>query len=426
MSFEQLRRQLLVAMGVPFTVACWRSQPVAETPPAPQPAPPRVVAPVQPSVAQCKVDQLFETACGTAKACERTGRRFVDVGIGDWLYVTGHWELDKIRKWSLDPAATAGYRARLPEDLPRDGYCCYSNCTTLEVAASAPAVTDGPGYNIKRHCIPAPPRGTRVPASASAECPAALVVDGVMRPFNSANLGECCYSTPVATPPVRINKGRAARVGGEQRIAGVARGSAWSSELEPSLPDDATERARLAVRWLADARLEHASIAAFARLALQLMAHGAPPDLVMATHEAALDEIEHARLCFALASAYAGERVEAAAFDAAAAMSGAGTLEELAIETLYDGCIGETAAALDAGNEAMCATDPVIARVQQQICEDETRHAELAWAILAWCARRGDSALVERLGQELAKLDRDDAVIANVVAPCLGDLLAHV
>jgi hypothetical protein len=54
------------------------------------------------------------------------------------------------------------------------------------------------------------------------------------------------------------------------------------------------------------ALLEHASVASFARFSLQLMAAGAPASLVEAAHRAALDEIEHARLTFRLASRYEG------------------------------------------------------------------------------------------------------------------------
>ena len=49
-----------------------------------------------------------------------------------------------------------------------------------------------------------------------------------------------------------------------------------------------------------------AEIASFARTSLDLLALGAPADLVAETHRAALDEIEHARIAYALASAFSG------------------------------------------------------------------------------------------------------------------------
>ncbi len=51
---------------------------------------------------------------------------------------------------------------------------------------------------------------------------------------------------------------------------------------------------------------EHASVAAFARLAIDRMIHGAPAELVDAAHVAARDEIRHAQQCYGIASAFAG------------------------------------------------------------------------------------------------------------------------
>src|SRR5262249_9598845 len=76
------------------------------------------------------------------------------------------------------------------------------------------------------------------------------------------------------------------------------------SERTP-LPPDA--RAALARAWEADALLEHASIAAFSRFAMDLLAVGAPPDLITAALAAATDEVRHARLCFTLAQRYSGQ-----------------------------------------------------------------------------------------------------------------------
>ena len=87
-------------------------------------------------------------------------------------------------------------------------------------------------------------------------------------------------------------------------------------------------------------------MASFARASLALMAVGAPPELVAATHAAAIDEIEHARLTYALASAYGGEPTGPAALDVASGAGGATTLVTVAVETFLDACAGESAAAL--------------------------------------------------------------------------------
>lgn len=66
---------------------------------------------------------------------------------------------------------------------------------------------------------------------------------------------------------------------------------------------DAETRAALRDLWLHDARKEHASGPAFGQVAWQLMALGAPADLVRRAHESCLQEIDHAERCSALASA---------------------------------------------------------------------------------------------------------------------------
>jgi hypothetical protein len=87
--------------------------------------------------------------------------------------------------------------------------------------------------------------------------------------------------------------------------------------------------------------MEHASIAAFARFALQLLAVGAPPDLVHGAQIAMGDEADHARLAFRLASAYAVRAVGPSALDIFGALDGF-CIEQLVATLLREGCIGET------------------------------------------------------------------------------------
>jgi hypothetical protein len=104
--------------------------------------------------------------------------------------------------------------------------------------------------------------------------------------------------------------GRPLRIDGEVSLAGVTERCDWVAALD--LPPSALSpvaRAALAAHWQADAELEHASVAAFARVTLELMALGAPADLLARTAEAQADEIRHAKECFALASAYAGRAI---------------------------------------------------------------------------------------------------------------------
>jgi hypothetical protein len=83
-------------------------------------------------------------------------------------------------------------------------------------------------------------------------------------------------------------------------------GDDWTFGEQPNAPElDARTRDALAALWWQDAQHEHASVPAFARISWLLAAAGAPADLMAWAHRAAIEEIAHARACFALAAGYA-------------------------------------------------------------------------------------------------------------------------
>ncbi|WP_096331788.1 ferritin-like domain-containing protein [Nannocystis exedens] len=164
----------------------------------------------------------------------------------------------------------------------------------------------------------------------------------------------------------------------------------WSSPAAPALAGlSARERAALAAEWVEDGLAEHASVAAFARFALQLLALGAPAALVEAAQQAMADEIAHARLCFGLAAAYGGEPRGPSPLPLTGALAGADDLVAVTVATLREGCIGETIAALQAEAALGRAKDPAVRAALAQIAADELRHAELAWRFVAWALERG-------------------------------------
>ncbi len=103
--------------------------------------------------------------------------------------------------------------------------------------------------------------------------------------------------------------GRPFLVAGRERLAQVQETSAWSAEVQATAACPEKMRKAAAEFWTRVGLMEHASVAAFSRFSLQLMALGAPSDLLQKSHEAAADEIRHARDAFALASHYAGRPV---------------------------------------------------------------------------------------------------------------------
>jgi hypothetical protein len=195
--------------------------------------------------------------------------------------------------------------------------------------------------------------------------------------------------------------GRALRIRGKVVSTPLALASGWRGD--DARPDAASlspgARAALAAFWTDAARAEHASIPAFSRLALTLVALGAPADLVEAAHRAALQEIEHARLSFALAEAYAGRSIAPGSMRALARARAvtASSLDELARESLLEGCLFEGLAAAVARAALASAQDQAVSRALAIIARDESSHAELAWRILAWCCERGGSALRRNL-----------------------------
>jgi hypothetical protein len=143
------------------------------------------------------------------------------------------------------------------------------------------------------------------------------------------------------------------------------------------------ERRAIAAAWTRMAAMEHASIAAFARFTMQLLALGAPASLVEASQEAMRDETEHAKACFAVASRFAGRDVGPGPLpmDGALAESDAASV---LVTTILEGCIGETCAAVEAAEALAYARDPALRAVLAKIARDERRHAELAWRFVRW------------------------------------------
>jgi hypothetical protein len=214
--------------------------------------------------------------------------------------------------------------------------------------------------------------------------------------------GYVGYIADALSGPFQL--GRPFRVHGRPRQCRRARGTGWHDDARPALDQlGAWTRGRLGERWLAAARAEHASVPAFRTLASRLARAGAPVALVNRCEAAADDELRHARRCFALARGYSGVDWTAGALVHRA--DGSSDLSALAVESLLDGCIGEGIAADLARAGALGATDPVIRESLTMIANDEATHAELAWAIVAFCIERGGAAVRQSLGAR-ARVDR--------------------
>jgi hypothetical protein len=152
-------------------------------------------------------------------------------------------------------------------------------------------------------------------------------------------------------------------------------------------------RNRVGAHFAEAARLESASVTAFRILRRELRDHRAPAELLRAAERGAIDEIAHTRTISALAARYGAHAVR----PRMSAVPATRTLEEIALENAIEGCVRETYSVLVGRWQAVHAADPVIRLAMDRIAEDETRHAELAWAVAAWVEPRLSRAARARM-----------------------------
>ncbi len=203
-----------------------------------------------------------------------------------------------------------------------------------------------------------------------------------------------------------LTKGRLLRIRNRATLPVRQTGQGWHDNTSVDVEGLTTlERATIGEAWHLAARMEHASVPAFAQLSLHLAALGAPARLLRESHLAAIDEITHAQHCFAIARQISGQPWTAGSIpELGARESGPVTLEALAIGSLVDGCLGEGIAARIAASSAELVSDPAIREVLSKIAVDERRHAELGWSVLAWCLR-GSTATLQAVSERIRRLD---------------------
>jgi len=220
----------------------------------------------------------------------------------------------------------------------------------------------------------------------------------------------CCYPVEVtdSDPGAECQVGRPYHEDGRSLTA----------PLIVERPDTALESERAAA-WAKAGAAEHASVAAFARLALELLSHGAPSELLTGVHQAALDEIRHAELCFSLAERFGSARVRPGAFPFTGALVGSGSLAAFAAAALRDGCLGETLGAHVTEVAAAHAPEPEVREALASIAAEEATHAVLSFRIVAWALEVGGpdvrAAVLAALERPWPRLDvRELALRSNV------------
>lgn len=213
----------------------------------------------------------------------------------------------------------------------------------------------------------------------------------------SVNQTDCCYAIDLNFSVCAV--GRPFIVDGMVRQADSAAREGWmDGQVSASLTQavetlDETQRASVAGHWANAGCAEHASIASFSKFLMELLHLGAPRELVEGATRAIRDEIEHAAVCFGIASAYAGRALGPLEVNIKDSLAQSTSAEHILLAVIEEGCIGESLAAVQAQLEASYASHPTIKAQLEKIHRDELEHALLAWRFVGWMlAQRPDLA----------------------------------
>ena len=183
---------------------------------------------------------------------------------------------------------------------------------------------------------------------------------------------------------------------------------------------EAGEGARAAA-WTRAGLGEHASVAAFAKLALELMAHGAPLELLADVFAAGRDEVAHADLCFTLAARFGGAAPSAGPYPFPGPVDVTRSLAAIAADAVREGCVGETLGAVLARDAAAAVEDPQVRAVFEALATDEERHAVLSWRIVAWALKVGGAdvraAVIAAFREPAPAVDRASLALRAGIAP---------
>jgi len=273
-------------------------------------------------------------------------------------------------------------REWVPEGGVAKGHCTSSIFCTTEPEITGTADSDA----------------LRATCGSSAKIPESVAVKGFAGSsawFNEEKTKSerddepdaCCFSY-MTTP---CGKGRPLRHEGAPVLAREVLRGDWCDALALDLHGH--DPAPLIEHLRRVALLEHASVAAFAQVSLELLSLGAPPDLIEAAHRAALDEIRHARMCWSVLAALEG--APRGPSPMAIPPAGAVDPEQVLVNTVIDGCVGETLGSLLFAEAARRCTVPALADMYATIAEEEAEHATLAFRIVQFLASADDSR-VER------------------------------
>ena len=162
----------------------------------------------------------------------------------------------------------------------------------------------------------------------------------------------------------------------------------WAQSTAPTLTD--AERTRLGATWMRRSEAEYLAVSTFSILAIDLVAAGAPADVLSLCLRAGIDEVRHAELCLRMAELYTGERnLPPPGMSNLPDDPKRPRMEQALANAILVSCVSETYATTVLAATREYTTDPVALDVLTSIYSDEVMHARLGWSYLRYCLDKG-------------------------------------
>jgi hypothetical protein len=162
----------------------------------------------------------------------------------------------------------------------------------------------------------------------------------------------------------------------------------WHETTAAALTD--AERARLTETWTRRAAAEYLAVTTFAVLAIDLVAAGAPADVLSLCMRAGIDEVRHAELALRMIDIYGGKRVQPPPkMSSLPDDPKRSRLHQAVANTLLVSCVSETYATTVLTATRDITTDPTTHGVLTSIYSDEVMHARLGWSYLRYAIDHG-------------------------------------
>jgi hypothetical protein len=185
----------------------------------------------------------------------------------------------------------------------------------------------------------------------------------------------------------------------------------WERTTAGDLTQD--ERRRLAETWRRRAAAEYLAVTTFSVLAIDMVAAGAPADVLSHCVRSQLDEIRHAELAIRMVEIYSGTRImPPAGMSSLPDDPAQPKLHQAAANTLLVSCVSETYATTILTATRDLTTDPVAHAVLTSIYSDEVMHARLGWSYLRYAIDHGGQGVLDAAAVMVPRALRG---VANVI-----------